>query len=146
MAVNILLIDDDSDDRDIFYEALETLEYQPVFHTAPDGKEAFVLLPEIVLPDIIFLDINMPIMNGWECLKRLKEDERYRNIPVIMYSTSSYLEDVRKSEQLGALCFFSKPHDFEELKNSLNTVIEYLTEGKLEELSLHSRLFIKATE
>lgn len=144
MALQILLIDDDCDDREIFCEALEILSELDVCHAVSNGERAFELLSKIDLPQLIFLDINMPVMNGWECLKRLKRDDTYREIPVIMYSTSSYHEDIEKARKLGALCFFSKPHDFKELKNSLHAVILHLQNGNLELLTLHSSSFVRA--
>ena len=93
---------------------------------------------EIEIPDIIFLDINMPIINGWQCLSVLKEQEIYKSIPVIMYSTSSHSEHVEKARQLGALCFFTKPPNFQNLKKSLEIVVTHLHSNSLSTLILNS--------
>jgi CheY-like chemotaxis protein len=61
------------------------------------------------LPDFIFLDINMSKMDGWKCLNELKKDESLKHIPVIMYSTSSTEEEIKKAYQLGAVHFLKKP-------------------------------------
>lgn len=138
MDTKILLVDDDQDDRYLFSEALEELPLKTVCYTASNGREAILQMDERAFetPDIIFLDINMPIMNGWQCLTFLKEHETYKDIPVIMCSTSSYPEDVNKAQQLGAVWFFSKPHNFKDLKNNLEKVINHLTTDTLTTLTL----------
>ena len=88
-----LIVDDDSDDRDFFCEALGEVMPDSGCYTAINGRRALKALEnkEIDLPDLIFLDINMPVMNGWQLLTKLKETESYGTIPVIIYSTSHYL-------------------------------------------------------
>ncbi len=148
MVPRILLIDDDGDDREFFCEALECSTIQAVCHTAPEGRKGLNQLEkkEIEIPDLIFLDINMPIMNGWQCLSILKQKEEYKHIPVIMYSTSSFPEDINKAQQLGALCFFSKPRGFNHLKTSLESVITHLVNGSLSSLPLNSPAFMVPSE
>jgi CheY-like chemotaxis protein len=100
----ILLADDDSDDREMFHEALEIVDKDITCYSTVNGSE---LLEKIYTlekePDLIFLDMNMPVMNGWQCLEILKIAERYRDIPVIMISTSSHQKDMETSIRLGAL-------------------------------------------
>src|ERR1700742_4342006 len=95
MKPRFLLIDDDTDDRELFSEALATVDPVIVCDQATDGAEALdrLIKREISEPDIIFLDINMPVMNGWQFLTKLKSVEKYRHIPVIVYSTSSNQKD-----------------------------------------------------
>lgn len=140
MDPRILLVDDDSDDREFFCEALKALAQPTVCYTAPNGRIALSQIDnkEIEVPDLIFLDVNMPVMNGWQCLSILKEHEEYKSIPVIMYSTSSYPEDIRKAQELGALCFFSKPPAFKDLKSRLEAVIKHLMDDSLSSISLNS--------
>lgn len=142
MAKKILLVDDDTDDREFFCEALDDIASDTFCYTVSDGRQAITEMDKknIETPDLIFLDINMPIMNGWQCLSVLKEREEYKNIPVIMYSTSSSPEDITKAKQLGALCFLSKPAAFNDLKNSLEIVISHLINGTLSSLSLNTPL------
>jgi len=144
MTKKIFLIDDDQDDRSLFCEAVEELGSEIVCYTAANGRKALSQInnKEIETPDIIFLDINMPVMNGWQCLSMLKEQEFYKSIPVIMYSTSSHPEDVEKARQLGALCFFTKPRDFKSLKKSLEIVVGYLHSNSLSSLMHNSPLFV----
>jgi CheY-like chemotaxis protein len=140
MAAKILLIDDDRDDREIFCEALERVSVETVCYTSPNGPNAFERLDknEIELPNLIFLDINMSVMSGWECLKRLKANEKYHSIPVIMYSTSSYPEDIQKSQNLGALCFFTKPFEFNDLIQGLEAAVDHLHKNTLHLLKLNT--------
>src|ERR1700755_3350869 len=86
-----LLADDDADDADLFCEALTNVKPPVVCTTVENGFKLFETLAKTGndRPDVIFLDINMPIMDGWECLKRLNSDSHYKHIPAIMYSTSS---------------------------------------------------------
>lgn len=132
-----LIVDDDADDREMFCEALQEVIPDNVCYLAIHGRTAISALVngEIDIPDLIFLDINMPVMNGWQCLSNLKENDAYKHIPVIMYSTSSYPEDIEKADRAGAVCFFTKPSNFNELKNCLALVASYITAGSLDVLS-----------
>lgn len=128
MSKRFLVIDDDSDDRELFSEALASVDPVIVCDQATDGADALKRLaaPEIAKPDIIFLDINMPGMNGWQFLTRLKSEDKYhhyKDIPVIVYTTSSNVKDKRIADDLGALCFITKPHAFGRLKNMLGIVV-----------------------
>jgi CheY-like chemotaxis protein len=64
----------------------------------------------------------MPVMNGWQCLQQIKLREDYRNIPVVIYSTSSYQREMSIALDLGALCYLVKPNDFIVLKEALNVI------------------------
>ena len=122
--VTFLLADDDADDKTLFCEALSEIDPAIVCHTASDGKEALAILSEkqIKKPNIIFLDINMPVMDGWQCLGKIKQDNYNKDIPVIMYSTSSYQRDIELALEGGAFCFFTKPSDYRELRNILRLI------------------------
>ena len=145
MAKKILLVDDDSDDREFFCEALEEIGFDILCYTAPDGRRAIAEMDQknLETPDLIFLDVNMPIMSGWQGLSILKEREAYKSIPVIMYSTSSSQDDLIKAKQYGALCFFVKPTAFNDLKNSLETIISHLINNTLPTLSQVTPLVCK---
>jgi CheY-like chemotaxis protein len=135
MKTNFLIADDDADDANLFCEALSQIDPVTKCFIAENGREVLELLSGgINNPDIIFLDINMPIMNGWECLKRLKEDTTFKNIPVVMYSTSSAKKDVEKAYGLGALIFLSKPEDFRELCKILQVIVTNPLESLLKSL------------
>ena len=128
MNKRFLVIDDDSDDRELFSEALASVDPEIVCDQANDGAEALRRLTsqDGDKPDIVFLDINMPVMNGWQFLTRLKSEELYKNIPVIVYTTSSNLKDRQIADDLGALCFITKPHAYGRLKNLLGIVVKHV--------------------
>lgn len=99
-----LLIDDDKDDQEIFKLALQDINERVVCLTADNGVEGLqILLSAIDLPHFIFLDLNMPQMNGKDCLAAIRRDPRLAEIPVIIYSTSSDPRDIFESKKLGPL-------------------------------------------
>ena len=119
-----LLADDDRDDAELFSEALSTVNPSIKFHHVEDGQEVFQFLSDskIEKPDVIFLDLNMPAMSGWQCLAKLKNDTALKNIPVIMYSTSSNPREKEIAIELGATGFVTKPTDFKVLTKILETI------------------------
>jgi CheY-like chemotaxis protein len=120
MIRTFLLVDDDPDDIDLFEEALKRVDTSIEFYRAEDGSEVISLLKQDkIQPDIIFLDINMPDMNGWDCLAELKKDQKLKDIPVVMYSTSSAAIDGKKAISNGALGYLEKPPTFHELEEFL---------------------------
>jgi CheY-like chemotaxis protein len=123
-AIKILLADDDNDDREIFSEALASLDADVVYQGVEDGKEAIeTLFSDMSRPNIIFLDINMPVMSGWDVLKKVKSDSRYVDIPVIVYSTSSGEKEKKIALDLGAFCFVTKPESVKLIKGMLEIVL-----------------------
>lgn len=110
---NILLIDDDEDDCEIFLVALEKSFGPGNYNTLNQATIALQQLDQKQLqPDLIFLDLNMPIMNGVEFLTQIKQKEHLNHIPVIIFSTSSQADLIEKTRQLGAHDFITKPSDF----------------------------------
>lgn len=123
LKTKFLLADDDLDDASLFCEALSEIDPALKCYTVENGRQVFEFLShQTDKPDIIFLDINMPIMNGWDCLRKLKADSDLKSIPAIMYSTSSSKKDIDMAYNLGALAFLSKPEEFDELSSILKTV------------------------
>ena len=108
--IRILIVDDDKDDRDLFAEMLKEISLPHLFYGVPGGRELFALLEQVPVPHIIFMDINMPLPNGNECLKSLKADNRYVHIPVLMYSSSSAPHDIEEAYESGAHYYLVKPH------------------------------------
>jgi CheY-like chemotaxis protein len=117
------LVDDDQDDQEIFTMALEELDLPVKCVIASDCSEAISKLSKdrTFNPDYIFLDINMPKMNGKECLKEIKKHAHLKHIPVIMYSTSLKPSDVSETRKLGAVGFITKPNKVSELAIVLNS-------------------------
>jgi CheY-like chemotaxis protein len=127
MNMTILYADDDKDDRDLLSEALGQIDPSISCITAHDGKEVLSILEnEDVLPDYIFLDVNMPVMDGKKCLTELKKDKKLRNIPVVIYSTTTNTSEIRNLYELGASDFLTKANSFSELCISLNLMISKL--------------------
>jgi CheY-like chemotaxis protein len=136
MPFALLLADDDVDDIELFTEALAETNNTVICYCVKDGKEVLPKLrqPDTIKPALIFLDVNMPGMNGWESLSVIKKDETYKDIPVIMYSTSSHIKDVELAKLRGALCFFTKPPDFSRLKKIIDITITNLAKGSVESI------------
>ena len=126
----ILLVEDDSDDQEFFITALSGIKNIDQFEIANNGKEAIeILAAALVPPRLIFMDINMPVMNGIECLSEVLKNPQTRNIPVVMLSTSVvYREQVLK---IGAKAFIEKPRDIEKLRGQLERIVN-LEFGKYE--------------
>ncbi len=119
----ILLADDDRDDREMFCEALFTIDTEIVCNSLINGQLLLEELDKLAEnPGLIFLDLNMPVINGLECLRLLKADARYRDIPVVIISTSSHILEIETSLKLGALCYFVKPNSFDELISLLKVL------------------------
>jgi CheY-like chemotaxis protein len=127
MVKRFLLVDDDTDDRELFSEALASVNPDITCDLAADAQEALEKLYDNEdTPDVIFLDINLPAMTGWQFLRNLKSTEVYKDIPVIMYSTSNNQRDKDIARDLGALCFITKPNAFGKLKSTLAIIITYM--------------------
>jgi CheY-like chemotaxis protein len=127
------LADDDQDDTELFEEALRNIDRHIEFYRATNGKQLLDQLTAAhINPEIIFLDINMPELDGWESLKTIKQDDRLRAIPVVMYSTSSARIDGNKAINAGAVCYLEKPNSFIKLQDFLTKItgssIDKLTE------------------
>lgn len=123
LAMLILLVDDDAEDRAIFQEALKEVAPGNILLTAINGEEALKLLDQLTLmPEVVFLDINMPLMNGKVCLITMREDQRFRDIPVVIYSTSVTTTDKKTFAKLGASVFL-KPSSFLGLKEQLKVIL-----------------------
>lgn len=123
----ILLVDDDQDDQLLFQDALSETDNSVDYLSAFNGVEALEKLNSqtIPIPDLIFMDVNMPKMNGIDCLKEIKKSDDFKNIPVMMYSTSSFSEYKKVCFENGAIDYIVKPDDYrllcDTLKNILNS-------------------------
>ena len=131
----IILADDDEDDRLFFTDAFSELKIQTKVDTFKDGVELMNYLndPEAILPNVLFLDLNMPKKNGIECLHEIKSDDRFKDIAIAIYSTSSSEEDIEETFVCGANIYIKKPSDFNTLKKVLSDVVtinwQYHTSG-----------------
>jgi PleD family two-component response regulator len=121
---NIFIIDDDEDDRQIFCEAIREVNDKIFVTEARDGNEAMTMLLDnfFTPPDLIFLDLNMPKVGGLECLSFIKHNSKYREVPVIIYTTASDQYFIDKAYIGGASLFISKPCYFGDLRKILEKV------------------------
>jgi CheY-like chemotaxis protein len=122
MIHSILLVDDDPDDQYIFNNALKVVDKSILLSIAKDGVYAFEKL-QVMKPDLIFLDINMPRMNGIEFLTKLRTLDLFNQIPVVVYSTTSNIADKIKVKTLGAKDCVEKPILFEDTVDAIRRVI-----------------------
>jgi CheY-like chemotaxis protein len=123
--MTILYVDDDEDDRDIFREAIKSIDDSIRVISAVNGLEALALLDEAAtLPDLVFLDINMPLMNGITCLKEIKLHARTAKIPVIMFTTTRDVSEIAECKANGANGFVNKPASYAHFADMLGAVIK----------------------
>jgi CheY-like chemotaxis protein len=121
----ILLADDDESDRLLFKEAFGELKIKSVVHTVNNGIQLMDYLnkKDAALPHLIFLDLNMPRKNGLECLKEIRSNEKFKEIPIAIYSTSAFKNDIDETFSNGANVYIKKPSDFNILKQLLTKVV-----------------------
>lgn len=114
----ILLADDDKDDNILFKDVLEELLLSTHLATVHNGEQLMKMLNEEKepLPDILFLDLNMPRKNGFECLSEIKRTEKLKRLPVIIFSTSYESEIVNQLYKNGVQYYIRKPNDFAQFK------------------------------
>lgn len=120
----VLIIDDDDDDRGFFSEALHEVNPDFICREEIDGRAAIEYLEKTnLLPEAIFLDMNMPRMNGFECLQEIKKSTRLKHIPVAIYSTFHSPDLEKKAYSLGASCYLKKPLHFIEIIDCIRSFI-----------------------
>ncbi len=133
--IHIILADDDEDDRLFFTDAFEELKINTKVNTFNDGVELMNYLnhPDAILPNVLFLDLNMPRKNGIECLNEIKMDDKFNDIAIAIFSTSSSEEHIEETFVRGANIYIKKPSDFSTLKKVLSDVVtinwQYHTSG-----------------
>jgi CheY-like chemotaxis protein len=123
-STHLLVADDDEDDRLFFQEVVKELPYLVHLTMAKDGEEAIKILNQLAqLPDVLFLDLNMPIKNGLECLQEIKKDKKLKTLPVVIFSTSSYPRTISQVYDAGAHLYIRKPNDFSSFRKSVQYVL-----------------------
>jgi CheY-like chemotaxis protein len=120
---HVMLADDDRDHGFLFRHILKSIHPETEISIAKDGQELFSLL-EKNRPDILFLDLNMPCKNGFECLEELRKSEEFKNLPVVVYSSSSHMNDIQKSYLHQADLYMVKPFNASHLKSALESVLK----------------------
>ena len=130
---SILLVEDDESDRDLFLWAIKEIQPGLNCRWAKDGQEALDILSSAKsnLPDCIYMDYNMPRMDGLECMKHIKEDPSLNHIPVVFLSTSSDLGVQKKVKAAGAAAYITKPFT---LKSFVEVLTFYLVPANIAQL------------
>ena len=131
----VFLADDDPEDR-LFFSAAIT-DFKEVSVELMMFEDGVLLIDYLnnceILPDIIFLDLNMPRKSGMECLKEIRQNDRLKKISVAIYSTSSSEQDIEDTFVAGANVYIKKPNDFNMLKKVLSDVVhinwQYIVDG-----------------
>lgn len=118
------MADDDPDDRLLFQDAIAEISKEIITITLQGGVELMSHLKDLnnPLPDLIFLDLNMPGKNGFDCLEEIRRTERLKNLCVIIYSTSSQFKDILDTLNKGANLYFTKPYNFQDLVTRLRKI------------------------
>ncbi len=138
VPITILLVDDDEDDRLLFEEAVNSLEVNTEVTLLEDGFQMMEYLDKLAdsdknLPEIIFLDLNMPGKSGIEYLDEIRKHPIYKDISIAIYSTSSSEKDIEETFVRKANIYINKPNTFKDLKEVLNKVIctnwQYINSG-----------------
>ena len=125
-TTNIFLADDDEDDQFMFREALKEIRLPTRLVTAHDGEQLMSALRTLDgnLPDVLFLDLNMPRKNGFQCLLEIKEDKKLRELRTIIFTTTSEPAVIQQLFKNGADHYVRKPTEFNELKKIIERVLK----------------------
>lgn len=126
--LNVFLADDDSDDRTFFSDALREIPISSKIFEFNNGVDlmADLISETIEKPDVIFLDLKMPMMDGFECLADIRELVKYANTPVIIYSTSYHPKEIVRLKEMGASLYLQKPSSYNQLKTLLHKCLRYV--------------------
>lgn len=129
---SLLIIDDDRDDQDLLIEIVNEIDSSIECAGAIKCEQALSMLQNRLdnLPGYIFLDLNLPGIDGRECLKILKEDASFKNIPVAIYSTSSSERDKKETADLGADCFITKGSSIASIRKEIESVLSLKFNGR----------------
>lgn len=129
--LNILLADDDTDDCLLFKEAVTTIIPSGNFTAVHDGEQLMQLLGNETakLPDVLFLDLNMPRKNGFECLTEIKQNKKLKDLPVVILSTSNCTDDMHILFKTGADIYIRKPSNFDQLVQVIEHAIPMASEN-----------------
>jgi len=129
--LNIMLADDDIDDCNFFKEALAALPIPTKLKTVNDGEALmnYLLENEEHLPYVLFLDINMPRKNGFECLSEIKNDAKLKHLPVVMFSTTNAEDKINVLFKTGADVYIRKPSNFHELVQVIHHALPLAAEN-----------------
>lgn len=128
MMITIFLTEDDEDDRAFFEEALKELNTEIELKSLTDGEALMTSLSEVTAepppPHLIFLDLNMPRKDGFECLAEIKNNSHLKKIPIVVLSTSTNSADIDRTYALGANAYIAKPNKLKDLKKVIESALD----------------------
>lgn len=120
---SIFYIDDDQDDLDFFSDAVSALGTNVQLFLFPDDMFKILRNPP-PKPSLIFLDLNMPLKTGFEIIQEIKQSDQLKKLPLIVYSTASSADIVKRCWNSGASLFITKPTSLEALKNAIDYALQ----------------------
>ncbi len=126
--LHILIADDDPDDQELLAEAIYGISPNIKITFANNGKDLMQQLIGEIHPDMIFLDLNMPAMNGFECLSKIKSHPDLQSLPVLIYSTSAHADQVEQTYRQGASFYIQKPCSFFDIKDVVKKILTHTVE------------------
>jgi CheY-like chemotaxis protein len=127
---NVLLAEDDEEDVMLFKTVLSELNQDIIVTVATDGNVLMAILKQVtLLPEMIFLDLNMPHKNGFECLSEIKGNEKWNSIKIVILSTSSQPQQIETAYKGGADLYLAKPVSYTQFKNMLEKCLNLDWEG-----------------
>lgn len=132
---HVLLADDDEDDRSLFTEAVKVISPDIKVTLADNEPSLLIFLDSEIVPEVIFLDVNMPVKSGLDCLRAIKSNINYINTAVVMYSTSNNIKDIDAAYNEGADFYLIKPSNYTLLIDILRSLFDTLGNKR----SFHSR-------
>jgi CheY-like chemotaxis protein len=147
--LRILLVDDDKDDCDLFRDALGETGIHSILEVAYEGSGIMNILHASAesLPHLIFLDMNMPLVSGADCLREIRRASYLNSIPVIIFSTSCTAADVEETFEGGANLYIQKPSGFHQLVDTLRKVLnldwkKYISERQRSNFVIAERMLV----
>jgi CheY-like chemotaxis protein len=121
---SIIVADDDSDDRLFLEDVLYELAPAKSVTSVKDGQELLSLFMHFI-PDILFLDLEMPLKNGLECLKEIRNNPATKELPIVVFSSTNREYNIDVAYEMGAHLFLSKPSSYDDLKLAIQTILSF---------------------
>lgn len=121
---SIIVADDDSDDRLFLEDVLHEVAPSKSVTSVKDGQELLSLFSHFI-PDLLFLDLEMPRKNGLECLKEIRNNPATKDLPIVVFSSTNRDYNIDVAYEMGAHLFLSKPNSYDDLKLAMQTILSF---------------------